>query len=298
MSRSFFRALISLGILRVALCAPIMWTHDVGLGALSLRYAGSERNTNASFYSVAAGTEITATVPVQNYSSNPSVPYRVDITVNGRTVASENGSGLPSNGTKEHYLKWKADLAGRWQVLATLTYTKPLPGASRTACRECKTGSGRCNYPNSCSNGTGNEVCGCHAVADNPNNNVARANLEVQGGNNLPGATQPGGVPTTPSASEGVDLIVESANLSPSGVKTGVYEAHFTVTNIGSAPATGSFGVEVSMDSIRQNFRITGGLKPGESKSGMVEFLRNGYIRVVVDPRNEIKESNKSNNSK
>lgn len=109
----------------------------------------------------------------------------IDLSVNGRTVVSESGSGLSSNAIKEHHLKWKAEQPGRWQVTATLTFSKPLPGASRTVCRKCMT-KVHCNFPYFCNNGVSNQVCSYQAVADNPNNNVTSTNLEVRGGSNLP----------------------------------------------------------------------------------------------------------------
>ncbi len=289
----------------------INWTHDLSVDPVNLVYPGSNNSATASSYTVEANTPIDVQVLVKNLSSNRSSAYSIKLAWSsgegGLTdIATVNGSPLPYNGQMMHSLKWTAAQSGKLTLWAHLTPTGALPGAGKQPCVECKrarsnrtssssrlpgeAAPGQCYFPSgSCTLGDMGGLCSCHPTADNPQNNSRNVSVLVNGGK----GTTPASVPSA----DGVDLVVEGAYVTPSIAKLGSYDAAVTIANRGNRAHSGMIQVEVTVGRNKRMVTLTGGLRPGEVKTELVEFTKDGACKVVVDPGNSIRESNETNNS-
>lgn len=280
------------------------WTNDLSLERITLDYPGANASATAKAYALPPNADVTVLVTVHNRSSNPALPFRIDLTAGGQSIGSIPGSSVPSQGEKQFSLKWSPRQGGQGQgqVMATLVVNSP--SANKQPCSNCRNSKvssqqrypgqaapPRCNFPySSCNLGDMGSVCSCHPTVDDPTNNSVSAAYQMDG---------PGGVkPTSPSGSaDGIDLVVDSAYVKPSVAKMGTYEAYVRVGNQGTRPCPGSFDVEVSVGSMKRMVTFRGGLRPNESKTEIVEFTKDGPCHVLIDPRNAIPEAKKDNNS-
>lgn len=88
----------------------------------------------------------------------------------------------------------------------------------------------------------------------------------------------------------------DSCYVQASIVKIGTYEAFLTVSNRGNRPCSGIVDAEVTVGSMTRMVSFRGGFKAGEARNEIVEFTRTGPVKVVVDPRNALKEAREDNN--
>lgn len=276
----------------------VSWTHDLSVDTISLQYPGANASATARAYSIPPNTEVMVLVTVRNHSSNPSPGFRIDFNAGRDSIGSITGSSVPSQGEKQFSVKWKPVNPGPGAVEARLNITSSLPGANKTTCASCKSAKGSaspryssntssevCSYPNSCTVGSMGSVCGCHPTADDPRNNSVRAAYQLGGD-----------APSAGENADGVDLQVDSCYLQASIVKMGTYEAFLTVSNRGTRPCSGMVDAEVTVGGNTRTVSFRGGIKAGEAKTQIVEFTRSGAIKVVVDPKNSVKEAKEDNN--
>lgn len=280
----------------------IQWTHDLSVTQISLQYPGSNASATGRYYTIEPNTEVTVLVTVKNLSSNPSMPYRLELTAGGQSIGTLPGTSVPSQGEKQFSFKWKPTQPGQGDVEARLGLNSD---SNKQACASCRSARGstgsqrnysvreqdaRCNFPTSCSVGSMGAPCGCHPTTDNPRNNSAKAAYQVAGDSPPP--------PVQPTSIDGVDLKIDSAYTKASVAKMGTYEAYITISNQGNRAHTGMIEAEVTVGTMTRTVTFTGGLKPGESKTEIVEFTKSGRCKVVLDPKNTIKEADETNNSR
>lgn len=295
-SRIMARILALLLLLCLPLMATIEWTHDLTVYTIDLEYRGKRVGGGVQKHDITVGAPTTAVVMIKNNSRNPSVGYKVDLysVVDPRRnppvtkqIGSVPGKKVRSGEMAEHRLNWAAEPT--YGLVAQIVFTSPLPGGDpMERCSECRRGS-NCSWPRDCRNGAGEGVHSCHNANDNPANNQAATDVLITGSTDV-----------GTSASEGVDLVIESANLnhvSAGGVNKTLCSVY--VANQGTQDHRGSVKVQVKAGSTTRSATISGGIPKGTSKSVNIDVdSTNKSILVTVDPDNSIKESNETNNTK
>lgn len=288
--------------------AQLEWTHDIAIGNIQLIYPGAESSFTGRYYTVKAGTPVTVDVVVQNNSRNPAVAFELELTDNGAIVEKKPQGGSLRSGEQRHYrLNWVAQ-PGEHVLRAQIKFTKSLPGGDPLeSCKECQRSS-KCSWPASvagpenrvrryCRNGAGEAVHSCHNLNDNPDNNVGAVGALGEGTASNP-ANQP---PPQADVPDLPDLAISTANARDlSQYKgRGRYLVTVTVVNRGKKAHTGSIPVLVTMGrGTKYRVTISGGLAPGESKTGSVEVTVSGSpaFSATVDADNRIKEIDERNN--